>query len=416
VGGTHNADGTRSRRPDPTRGLTPETKTDTELTGSIGAMAKSKRSFVTLDGLRGIAALAVITRHAPAFFASISIYVQPPGEKALVPVGPFFESYLSVDFFFALSGFVLAHAYGRRLRAGMSSLDFMTIRIIRLYPLYLLALGISVVPYLLALIMGAGNTSFSTVAINLVSAILFLPSPASSSLFPLNGPAWSLFFELLANGCLALIARRLGNITLLSIVVTAGLVLAGGVAAGMFGFGAAGSGAMADGFEWRTLGAGCLRVAYSFCAGVLIYRIWCSWRPPINVPSLAVFAALIAILVSHPPERYQAAFDIVITILIFPVLIWFGASSVSSSFAARLFTLLGAASYGVYVLQVPLYSLTFRVLTRVHVDVDHLGWPLAVIFVVFVFAVAVIADVYFDRPVRAMLTARFSPVFDRQPT
>ena len=106
-------------------------------------MLKTQRSFTTLDGLRGIAALAVITRHAAAYFSSVSIYVLPNAGAPPISVGPFFESYLAVDFFFVLSGFVLAHAYGERLRHGLSAMQFMAIRLIRLYPLYLLSfLGI----------------------------------------------------------------------------------------------------------------------------------------------------------------------------------------------------------------------------------------------------------------------------------
>jgi peptidoglycan/LPS O-acetylase OafA/YrhL len=103
-------------------------------------MAESKRTFVTLDGLRGIAALAIVARHAPVLFNSVSIYVQSDIGK---PTALFFESYLAVDFFVALSGFVLAHAYGQRLRGGMPASEFMTVRLIRLYPLYLLALTIT---------------------------------------------------------------------------------------------------------------------------------------------------------------------------------------------------------------------------------------------------------------------------------
>jgi peptidoglycan/LPS O-acetylase OafA/YrhL len=70
--------------------------------------------FATLDGLRGIAALAVITRHAPQFFRSISILI-PQQDGTISLVGPFYESYLAVDFFFVLSGFVLAHAQALKL-------------------------------------------------------------------------------------------------------------------------------------------------------------------------------------------------------------------------------------------------------------------------------------------------------------
>jgi len=45
-----------------------------------------------------------------------------------------YRGYLAVDFFFMLSGFVLAHAYEERLRSGMKAWRFMRTRIIRLYP------------------------------------------------------------------------------------------------------------------------------------------------------------------------------------------------------------------------------------------------------------------------------------------
>ena len=89
------------------------------------------RTFITLDGLRGVAALAVATRHAPFLW------------QAGHPTGFLYESYLSVDFFFVLSGFVLAYAYDERFRTGMSARQFMSARLIRLYPLYLFAFLIS---------------------------------------------------------------------------------------------------------------------------------------------------------------------------------------------------------------------------------------------------------------------------------
>jgi len=77
--------------------------------------------FEALDGLRGVAALSVVAAHVYFLFG----YAFPSID-------------LAVDFFFALSGFVLAHAYGERLRGGMGAGRFMLLRLIRLYPLYIL--------------------------------------------------------------------------------------------------------------------------------------------------------------------------------------------------------------------------------------------------------------------------------------
>jgi peptidoglycan/LPS O-acetylase OafA/YrhL len=195
-------------------------------------MTVRNRSFVTLDGLRGIAALAILTRHAPAFFASVAIMIPLSGRTGpAVSVGPFYESYLAVDFFFALSGFVLAHAYGARLGSSLSGLRFMAVRLIRLYPLYVFALLIAT---LLAVprALSHDQSGLLETLKNLLPAILFLPAPPVSGdavLFPFNGPAWSLFFELLANGCIAIVGFRLRSRTLGAIVGIAGLALAAAI-------------------------------------------------------------------------------------------------------------------------------------------------------------------------------------------
>jgi peptidoglycan/LPS O-acetylase OafA/YrhL len=56
-----------------------------------------------LDGLRGLAALGVVLFHFNVFFL-------PQARLPFVS-----KAYLAVDFFFMLSGFVMAHVYGRLL-------------------------------------------------------------------------------------------------------------------------------------------------------------------------------------------------------------------------------------------------------------------------------------------------------------
>ncbi|WP_374593252.1 acyltransferase family protein, partial [Aquabacterium sp.] len=81
--------------------------------------------FVFLDGIRGLAALIVLTRHTYDFW----------GFK-------FFHGYLAVDLFFLLSGFVISSAYDRRLDEGaISRTDFVVIRLIRFYPVYLISIA-----------------------------------------------------------------------------------------------------------------------------------------------------------------------------------------------------------------------------------------------------------------------------------
>src|SRR5262249_19215172 len=123
-------------------------------------------------------------------------------------------AYLAVDVFFALSGFVLAHSYERKLLTDLSLVGFMRIRLRRLYPLYFLAL---VVGGLIALGRGEDVTAAFT------TGLLFLPAPQGDVLFPLNVPAWSLFFELVINFAYALTIRFLTN-RALGVIIAAGAV------------------------------------------------------------------------------------------------------------------------------------------------------------------------------------------------
>jgi hypothetical protein len=75
-------------------------------------------TYITLDALRGVAALAVV------------------GLPRLLSSG------LAVDLFFILSGFVVQHAYGNHLRREMTFSRFMLVRMIRLYPLYIIGLTV----------------------------------------------------------------------------------------------------------------------------------------------------------------------------------------------------------------------------------------------------------------------------------
>lgn len=103
------------------------------------------RHYLAFDGLRGIAALAVVSLHGAEYFR--------------LPVQPG-HAYLAVDFFFMLSGFVIAHAYDARLSRGMGVTRFLAVRLIRLQPLVLLALGVGLV-LAVSLTHGGLNAGFA---------------------------------------------------------------------------------------------------------------------------------------------------------------------------------------------------------------------------------------------------------------
>src|SRR3569833_296417 len=83
----------------------------------------TKKHYPILDGLRGIAAVMVISMHTLEVFDGGSRF------KLMIN-----HAYLAVDFFFALSGFVVAYAYDNRWDR-MTQWEFYKRRLIRLQPM-----------------------------------------------------------------------------------------------------------------------------------------------------------------------------------------------------------------------------------------------------------------------------------------
>jgi peptidoglycan/LPS O-acetylase OafA/YrhL len=99
------------------------------------SLVSGKTYFVPLTSLRGIAAVLVVLFHAQIF--GLAPYF---ASATMLPV----KGYLWVDFFFMLSGFVIAHSYGQQFVAGISRrdlADYLTARFARIYPLHLVMLA-----------------------------------------------------------------------------------------------------------------------------------------------------------------------------------------------------------------------------------------------------------------------------------
>lgn len=91
----------------------------------------------SLTSLRGIAAIAVVVLH-------FSYYTLPrSGEILSTYTGFFKNSYLWVDFFFILSGFIMTHVYLDRFGSGVRFAEYRSYlgsRFARIYPLHLFTL------------------------------------------------------------------------------------------------------------------------------------------------------------------------------------------------------------------------------------------------------------------------------------
>jgi peptidoglycan/LPS O-acetylase OafA/YrhL len=249
----------------------------------VSADIAERDRFVVLDGMRGLAALAVITDHVPSEIM-----------RALLP-----GRYLAVDFFFVLSGFVLAHVYGQRLAQGMPVLSFMRVRLIRLYPLYFAAILISAAMAVIIAIKGWEPFALWQVFTSFVFALLLIPCPPGLSLwpnapFPLVGPSWSLFFELVINVVFALVGRILTPAVCLVFMALGAGALTLATIAGMD----------IGGHAWSNILGGLMRVTFGFFAGVWLYKMRARWSAP-PLPVWAAFALLFAAMAMPTPHALR---------------------------------------------------------------------------------------------------------------
>jgi len=336
--------------------------------------------------MRGVAALIVAGYHADVLW----------GFKAG-------SGYLAVDLFFVLSGFVLAHAYDARFERGMTLLEFMRIRLIRLYPLYLLGLA-AVTAAILADYVVAKHVSWTPrgLAESLALSLGFLPTPPGvaprESIYPLNTPAWSLAFELVINFAWALTWRYLSNRVLTGIVVIAGLALL--AVSSSFG-------SLDVGWTWPSFLAGFPRVTFSFALGVLLLRLRRGGFLQMHVHPVLPVAAVLVLLMIEPGVHLRAAYDLTCVVFLFPLLMLAGAQSPPQRRLARVFAFTGGISYALYVLHFPILEVVFAVFTTLtHGHVGKVAPWGGLLSMTLFLAIAWLADKYWDRPIRGRLTGQ----------
>ncbi len=333
--------------------------------------------FHTLDGMRGLAAIVVLAFHI----------VQQRSMTALPFAG------LAVDFFYVLSGFVVAHSYEARLAAGEISLrEFARVRFVRLYPLAFLGIFLGVV-----LAVGAAaikqTIGLGDIAAAAVFAFLLLPSfvfPQWPTAYPFNPAAWSLTFEALANAVYACIARRLANPVLLGILGFSAIALV---------WLAFARGGIAGGHDQADVLLGIPRVLFPFFAGVLLRRLPGA-RATGSGAGAVLILALLGVLIA--PVGWGAVSSLACVMLLFPLLVWLGIANRPGPALGQVFAVLGALSYPLYITQAAVLRIGLEVLRR---------YPLSPAqFAVFALAEAACALIlawlamrWFDAPLQRLL-------------
>ena len=95
------------------------------------------------------------------------------------------------------------------------------------------------------------------------------------------------------------------------------------------------------------------RVAFGFFAGIAIYRLWRTGSRATSI-NAALVALILGACLGVPSDTLPGVRDAITQVVIFPVLIWCGASARVEGGAADVCRMAGAASYPVYALHYPI--------------------------------------------------------------
>ncbi|QKJ32385.1 acyltransferase [Mucilaginibacter mali] len=292
------------------------------------AILQTKQHFEILDGLRGVAALSVVIFH-------FMEWVYSDYGKNFIGHG-----FLAVDFFFCLSGFVIGYAYDDRI-AKMGMAEFFKSRVIRLHPLVILGSVLGLLAFLFDPFVGhPGVYSAGMIALTLFCSLLISPFPIMGdrgfNLFSFNAPAWSLFWEYMANIVYAFVLYKIARRYLLLLTVLAAAALC---------FVAYRSGNLMGGWSGPTFWDGCARISYSFLAGLLVYRYNFIIKNKLGFTGIALLLFLAFIM---PFNKWNWVSEPLVVLFYFPLLIALGAGATLTPGLKKLCNFSGKISYPLY--------------------------------------------------------------------
>lgn len=374
-----------------------------DMTKHLDASAAGKDHYLILDGLRGVAAVMVVLFHI------CEAYKPEHPLTQLINHG-----YLAVDFFFLLSGFVIAYAYDDRWQA-MGLRDFFKRRLIRLQPMVVMGMVVGAALYYLqagpAFPLIDATPVWLMLLVMLIGCTL-LPLPPSmdirgwGEMHPLNGPAWSLFFEYIANILYALGLRKLPNRWLGLLVALAAAFL---VHLAVFGK----RGDLIGGWSITPgqLHIGFARLLFPFLAGMLLMRLGKRIRIRYAFETCAVLLVVALALPRFGGAEHlwmNGLYEALCVIVLFPVIVAIGAgASLGTGLATRAASFFGQLSYPLYITHYGLIYAYVEWMTEHQAQSTLMKCAMGALVFVASITIAWACLKLYDLPLRRWLTARF---------
>ena len=312
----------------------------------IGTPPAIPQRFQVLDSWRGLFALFVAAFHFPlSGQLSQTTFLR--------------NSYLFVDFFFVLSGFVIAHAYAQKLAGGQGLVKFLIARFGRLAPLHLFMLAVLVGLEALRWLVPAfanGNPAFTGrntiegIAVNLA----LLQGFGLTDVATWNTPSWSISTELAAYvvfGIAMTILGRNGLKAMAAIAVLSPLAL----------------------WLWSphlldvTDGFALLRCLYGFSFGVIVFELHRRIQPDADgraagalkwtIAETVILFAVGDFIILGSDQRIGLAAPIMFALAI---LVFVNEGGIISRLLkTRPFTTIGALSYSIYMVHMTVQAVLY---------------------------------------------------------
>lgn len=342
-------------------------------------MLQPKQHFEILDGLRGVAALAVVIFH-------FMEWVFTDSSKNFIGHG-----FLAVDFFFCLSGFVMGYAYDHRLeKIGIGA--FFKRRLIRLHPLVILGSVLGLLAFLFDPFEAPSATiSTGKLVLLFLGSIFMVPLPLMEArafnLFSFNAPSWSLFWEYVANIIYAFILYRVGrrSLAVLTLLAAAALCFVSYRAGNLLG-----------GWSRDNFWDGGARIAYSFLAGLLIYRFNWIIKNRVGFIGLAILLSLAFLM---PGSKWNWATETLVVLIYFPLLVSLGAGSSLAGGMKKVCQFSGNISYPLYMTHYAAIWIFGHYYTINKPGMGQLSF-IIILGVLLSIGIAYLAMVFYDLPVR----------------
>ncbi|HMG66380.1 MAG TPA: acyltransferase [Chitinophagaceae bacterium] len=360
---------------------------------------ESKNHYPILDGLRGVASVLVIMFHVLETFTGGNKFVQ------IINHG-----YLAVDFFFLLSGFVVAYAYDDRW-GKMTAWDFYKRRLVRLQPMVILGsiIGAALFYFQISPAMpNIAGTPFWEVLVIMIIGATLIPVPLSmdirgwQEMHPLNGPAWSLFFEYIANILYAVLVRRFSKVVLSIFVTLAAFMLIQYLVTSK-------NGDLIGGWSLNSeqLYIGFTRVLFPFFGGVLLCRI----GKLIRIKNAFWWSSLLIIIMLGVPRIgdqhhvwMNGIYESLCLIVVFPLIVSIGAGGeLHSARSEKICNFLGEISYPLYITHYPLIYLFTAWVVNNKVPLGIKGLLMGLLVVITGLVIAYLSLRFYDKPVREWL-------------